>query len=26
LSDLQAVEGISRTTAETIYQFFHEES
>jgi excinuclease ABC subunit C len=26
LSDLQAVEGISRATAETIYQFFHEES
>ncbi|MEX0583670.1 MAG: excinuclease ABC subunit UvrC [Sneathiella sp.] len=26
LSDLQAVEGISRATAEVIYQFFHEES
>lgn len=26
LSDLQAVEGISRATAETIYNFFHEES
>src|SRR5690606_36473501 len=26
LSDLQSVEGISRTTAEIIYNFFHEES
>ncbi|MZR32439.1 excinuclease ABC subunit UvrC [Sneathiella litorea] len=26
LSDLQAVEGISRAIADTIYQFFHEES
>lgn len=26
LGDLQAVEGISRATAETIYNFFHEES